>query len=108
MKEVNTALESGRLQNGGNIMPTLAFRRQLAIKCMEITIGKYPGDIGSHMQACIRPHVVEFNLEKVPNYHGKWSASEKKSKYPSRNIKSSATRTIHNVEIEPGLTVYAT
>ena len=30
--EVNTALASGHFQNGGNIMPTLAFWRQLAIQ----------------------------------------------------------------------------
>ena len=37
--EVNTELLSGDFQNGGNIMPTLAFLRQLAIQCMENTIG---------------------------------------------------------------------
>ena len=76
--EVNTALASGHFQNGGDIMPTLDFWRQLVIKCMEDTIGTDPGDIGRPMWACIRPKIVEFHMEKVPNYRGKCLPSEKK------------------------------
>ena len=46
-------------------MPTLAFRRQLTLQCMENTIGKEPGDIGRPILACIRPQIVQCNLEKV-------------------------------------------
>ena len=77
MAEVNTALVSGYFQNGGNIMPTLDFWRQLALQFMENTIGTEPGDIGRPMWVCRKPEIVEFKLEKVPNYHGKWLASEK-------------------------------
>ena len=55
----------------------------------------------------ISTQIVECNLYKFPNYRGKWQAS-KKSKYPSRNTRSSVARTIQNVAIEPGLIVYAT
>ena len=57
--EVNTALASGHFQNGGNIMPNLAFLIQLALHCMENTIGTYPDDIGSPMGACRRPQIME-------------------------------------------------
>ena len=63
--EANTALASVHLENGGNIMPTLDFRRQLTLQCMENTIGKEPGDIGRPIWACIRPQIVQCNLEKV-------------------------------------------
>ena len=46
-------------------------------------------------------------MERVPNYHGKWIASEKISKYPSKNIRSITTRNIQNAVIRPGLIVYA-
>ena len=67
MTEENTVLASGQSQNGGNIMPTLTFQRQLVIKCMDITIGTYPGDIGSHIWACKMPQIVQDNLQKVLN-----------------------------------------
>ena len=47
--EVNTALASGHLKNGGNITPTLDFWRQLVKQCTENNIGTYPGDIGRPM-----------------------------------------------------------
>ena len=50
---------------------------------------------------------MECKLEKVPNYRGKWIASEEKSKYPSRNIRSSAARNIQNAAIEPLIIIYA-
>ena len=56
----------------------------------------------------MRPQIVECKLEKVPKYRGKWIASEEKSKYPGRNIRSSAARAIHNTAIKPGLVAYAT
>ena len=109
MTEVNTALASGHFQNGVDIMPTLAFRRQLAIQCMENAIGTEPGDIGRPVRACRRPQIVECKLEKVPNYSGKWwLPNEKNSKYPSRNIRSNAAKTIQNAGIEPGFIAYAT
>ena len=89
-------------------MPTLAFQRQLVMQCMENTIGTYSGDIVRHMKAYIRPQIVEYRMEKVPNYSGKWLSSEKISKFPSRNIRISSARTIQNREIKLGLISYAT
>ena len=47
------------------------------MQCMETNIETEPGDIDRPMWSCRRPHVVEFKLEKVPNYIRKWLASEK-------------------------------
>ena len=58
MTEVNTALASGHFQNGGDIMPTLAFQSHLAMQCMGNTIGKGPGGIGRILWACRRPKIV--------------------------------------------------
>ena len=58
-------------------MPNLDFWWQLVIQCMENTIGTGPGDNGRPMRDCIRPQIVEYKLEKVSKYHGKWIASEK-------------------------------
>ena len=109
MAEVNIALASRNFQNGGNIMPDLSFQRQLAINYMENTIVINPGDIGRPMRSYKRPQIVECKLEKVPNYSGKWwLPNEKNSKYPSRNIRSNAAKTIQNAGIEPGFIAYAT
>ena len=103
--EVNTALASGHFQNGGNIMLTLDFWRQLVLQCMENTIGTDPGSVGRPIRACRRAQIVEYKPDNIPNYRGKWLASEKN---PSRNIRSSAARTILNASIGPGLIAYAT
>ena len=50
------------------------------MQCMETNIETEPGDIDRPMWSCRRPHVVEFKLEKVPNYIRKWLASEKNKK----------------------------
>ena len=76
MTELNTALASGNFQNGGNIMPTLYFWRQLDLKCMKNTIGTDPDDIDGPMRACKSLQIVKYKLENVPNYRGKWLASE--------------------------------
>ena len=80
-------------------MPTLPFRRQLAIQCMENTIGTEPGDSGRPMPTCRGPQIVGCHLEKVPNYSAKWQPTAENSKYPIRNIKSSAEQTIQNAVI---------
>ena len=77
MTEVNTTLASGHFQNGGDIMPNLDLGGHLAIQCMINNFGTEPGDIGRPMWYYRRPQIVEYNLEKVPNYHRKWLASEK-------------------------------
>ena len=46
------------LKNGGNIVPTLAFGGQLALQCMENTVGTESGDIGGPMWACRRRQIV--------------------------------------------------
>ena len=99
--EANTALAFGHLQNVSNIMPTLDFHRKLAMYYTENTIGTERGDIGRPTKSCRRPHIVEYHLEKVPNYRGKWLPSAKKN--PSRNIKSSAEPTIQNAGPEHGI-----
>ena len=76
------------------------------MQCMETNIETEPGDIDRPMWSCRRPHVVEFKLEKVPNYIRKWIASEKKSKIPSRKIRSRAAITIQNAATEPVLIAY--
>ena len=64
---------------------TLAFWRQLGLQCMDNTIEIYPGDNGRPMRAFGRHQIVEFNLEKAPNYHGKWIGSENKIKHKYQN-----------------------
>ena len=43
--EVNTAITAGHFQNGGDIMLTLDFQRQLVIQCMKNTVLIDPGYI---------------------------------------------------------------
>ena len=100
MAEANTALAFGKFQNSGNIMPNLDVRGKLAIQFMENTIVTETGDIGSPIRDCRRSQIVEFKLDKVLNYHRKWIASEKKSKYTSRNMRSSDTITVQNAATE--------
>ena len=75
VREANTALASGYFQDGGDIMTSLSFQRQLAIQCMENTTGTETGDIGRPMWACRIPQIVGCNQEKVPRYCGKWLPS---------------------------------
>ena len=56
------ALAPGHSQNGGKIIPTLSFQRQLAIQCMENNILTDPGDIGRPMWIHIRPQIVQCKL----------------------------------------------
>ena len=53
----------------------------------------------------IRPKILEYKTDKVPNYHIKWLDIENN---PSINIIISAARTIQNMENKPGLIVYVT
>ena len=46
MLKVNTALVSGHFQNDGAVQPILNSRRDLAIECLENTIGFELGDNG--------------------------------------------------------------
>ena len=89
---VNIALACGHFPNGGDIIPTLAFQRQLAMQCMENNFLTDPNDIGTPMRACRRPQIVELNVEKVPNYLGKWQPSEKikisEQKYQKQHFKN--------------------
>ena len=62
-------------------MPTLYFRGKLALQSMENNIGTEPGGIGRPMRPFRRPQIVEYNMEKVPNYYGKWIASEKNQSF---------------------------
>ena len=63
MTEVSTELASEYFQNGGDNMPTLAFRSQLEIQCMKNTTETEPVDTGRHMRDCIRPQIAECKLE---------------------------------------------
>ena len=65
MAEVKKELAYEHFQNDGNIMPTLVFRRQLALQCMVNTIGTGPGDIGRPMRASGSPQIAEYKLENV-------------------------------------------
>ena len=76
--EKSTALATGHFQNGGDIMPTLDFWRQLEIWCIENNIGTYHGDVGKPMWVCRRSQIAEHKLEKVKTYHGKWLPSANK------------------------------
>ena len=89
-------------------MPTLDFRSDLVIQCMEDIIEPEPGDIGRHIRACKRPQIVQCKIKKVPKYRGKWLDSEQNKKNTSRNIRISSARTIQNMAIEPGLVACAT
>ena len=92
MTEVNTALASGHFQNGVDIMPTLAFRRQLEIHCMKNNIVTEPDDIVRPIRAFRGPQIVECKLKKVSNSCGKWLAREKnkgyKHKYQKQHCKN--------------------
>ena len=82
------------------MMTTLDFWSQLEIQCMENTIVIDSGDTGRPIRAFRGLHIVEYHLEKVPNYRKKWLPSAEKSKYPSRNIRISAAQTIQNAGTE--------
>ena len=52
-------------------------------------IGTEPGDVGRPMWAFIRNQIVQYKLEKVPNYRGKWLASEKNRNPQSEILEAS-------------------
>ena len=92
MTEVNITLASGHFKNGGAIIPTLDFWRQLSIKFMKNTIGKEPVCMGRPILACRRPQIVEFQMKKVATYRGYWLTKEKikisKKKYKKQCCKN--------------------
>ena len=71
-------------------MPTLDFRSDLVIQCMEDIIEPEPGDIGRHIRACKRPQIVQCKIKKVPKYRGKWLDSEQNKKKIQAEISESA------------------
>jgi hypothetical protein len=93
--EVNTALTSGRLQNGGVLLPTLEFRRALAKECLlRIQSGWKKVILGGLEET--PPYPLESNVSKLLSsitaaYGIQAQKSEKKL---GRNIENSAVRTI--------------
>ena len=61
----------------------------MAIYCMENNVGTDFGYIVGPIWACGRPQIIVFHMDKAPNYRGKRLTKAKKSKYTSRNIRSS-------------------
>jgi hypothetical protein len=78
--EVNAALASGHLQHGGNLLPSLEFRRALAKECLENTIGIDEGDIGRPRRHLAMPTRVECEMVTVKHFCGMWDSSSKKWK----------------------------
>ena len=87
--EVNTALADGHFRKGGKLIPTLHFRRKIAHKMMENTVGVDTVDYGRPGMSTCMPYIVPCGLQKVKKNEGGYDKKAKKSKKSSRNIKNS-------------------
>ena len=61
------------------------------IKYTENTIETETGDSVSTIWACIRPQIVEYHLNNVPNYLRKWLRNEKFKISKQKNQKQRCT-----------------
>ena len=69
VSEVNTALGSGHFQNYGVVQPSLYFWRDLAIYCLENTIGVELGENGRPKRNAKIP--IYVRCEKITvKHHG--------------------------------------
>ena len=101
--EAKIVKASGHLQNGGDIMPTLAFWRQLETQCMENNTGPQPGGIVRPMMSFRRPQIIEYHMEKVPNYQGKWILIEKHQKIQAEISKTALHKPLIMRELNTGI-----
>ena len=70
---------------------------------MENIIVTEPGDIGRHIRACRSPQVVEYQLEKVLNYRGKWLRSTKIQKIQADILEAALHEPFRMRETNKGL-----
>ena len=91
--EVNTALTDGHFRKGGNLIPTLQFRRKLAHKMMENTIRVNTVDYGRPRSSTCTPAIVTGDLQKVKNHEWRYDKKEKrvKQEYQKQRCANSET-----------------
>ena len=77
---LNTALAEGHMQKGGEVTPTLEFRRALAQECLENKIGVEEGVAGRPRRSCTVPTSIACKLVTVAHHRGAWDATAKKFK----------------------------
>ena len=80
VSEVNTDLASGQFQNYVVVKPSLYFWRDLAIECLENTIGFELGQNGRPKRTSRLPIHVPFDKSTVKHNGGMWDPSKKKGK----------------------------
>ena len=71
--EVNMALVDGHFCKGGQLIPTLQFRRNLVHEMMENTIGVYTVDSRGTRSSTCTPAIVPFTLLKIKNHEGSYN-----------------------------------
>ena len=78
--KVNTALADGHFCKGGQLIPTLQFRRKLTHEMMENTIGVDTMDYGRPRRSTCNPAIVPCTLLKVKKHEGSYHQKAKKIK----------------------------
>ena len=77
---MNTALADGHFRKGGQLIPTLKFRRKLAHEMMDNNIGGGTVDSGKPRRSACTPSIVACTLLKVNNHEGSYDRKAKKPK----------------------------
>ena len=80
MTEVNTSLADGHFHKGGQLIPTLQFRRKLAHEMMDTTIGADTLDSGRPIRSSRTLAIVTCNLLKVKKHEGSYKKRQKNQK----------------------------
>ena len=101
VSEVNKTLVSGHFQNDRVVKPSLHFRRDLEIECLENTIEVELRDNGWPKRTCKMPIYVPCEKITVKHHGGMWDPI-KKGKKRNKYIKRNAVRTIQNSVEIPG------
>ena len=79
MTKVNTVLEDGHFQHGGDGVPTFQFRRQLAKVFMDDTIGMDSNYVGSPEVDTSDPTVLCCFPRRFKPYQGRYIKRKNKS-----------------------------
>ena len=71
------ALADGHFRKGGQLIPTLQFRRKLAHEMIENIIGVDTVDSGNPRSSTCTPDIVACTLLKVKNHEGSYDIKAK-------------------------------
>ena len=75
MSTVNSNLDHGHFKNGGELTPTLQFRRELAQELLENDAGEEDGGGGIPQRYCTALILLTCELATVAHYRGMWDLS---------------------------------